>query len=233
MSGDSIESRIRAALERESAINLHRYPIHVRHDDAIHLEGTVADIEAKRRAVLIAHKVAGNTGIDDRLRVEIARKRPDDELRQALVRSLMQEPGFVELELLEEDAQPSRAEDWIRVRTHDGVVLLEGVIESLSHRRLAEVLSWWTPGTADVDNRLHVQPPERDSDAEITDIIRIVLEKEPAIDIAQVQFAVRDRVVTLSGSVHSDENRRIAAWDCWYIPGVHDVRNRIKVIGPG
>ena len=231
MSGDSIESRIRAVLEHDPAINLHRYPIHVHRTDAVRLEGTVADIEAKRRAIQIAHRVAGNAGIDDRLRLDVARARPDDELRQAVASTLMQEPGFIELQILEEHTQPQVIENWIRVTAQDGVVMLEGVIDSLSHRRLAEVLSWWTPGTADVDNRLHVQPPEQDSDDEIADIIRIVLEKEPAIDILQLQVTVRDRVVSLRGSVHSEENRRIAAWDCWYIPGVHDVENRIEVTG--
>lgn len=229
MSGDSIESRIQAALERDPAINLHRYPIRVHHGDAVRLEGTVADIEAKRRAIQIAHRVAGNAGVDDRLRLEVARQRPDDELRQAVLRSLQQEPGFVELQLLEERTAPHSDEDWIRVSARAGVVLLEGIVGSLSHRRLAEVLSWWTPGTADVDNRLHVQPPEMDSDDEIADVIRMVLEKEPAIDIAQVQIGVQDRVVSLRGLVRSEENRRIAAWDCWYIPGVHDVQNRIEV----
>jgi osmotically-inducible protein OsmY len=229
MSGDSIESRIRAALERDTAINLHRYPIQVHHDDAVRLEGTVEDIEAKRRTVQIAHQLAGNAGIDDRLRLEVARPRPDDELRQAVVHTLMQEPAFVELQLLEERTAAHPSEDWIRVSAHDGVVMLEGVVESLSHRRLAEVLSWWTPGTADVDNRLHVQPPERDSDDEIADVIRMVLEKEPAIAAAQIQIGVADRVVSLRGWVHSEENRRIAAWDCWYIPGVHDVQNQIEV----
>ena len=231
MSGDSIESRIRAALEHDPAINLHHYPIDVHQSDAVRLEGTVANIEAKRRAIQIAHRMAGNAGIDDRLRLEVARARPDDELRQAVASTLMQEPGFLELQILEAPAQPQVTENWIRVASHDGVVMLEGVIDSLSHRRLAEVLCWWTPGTADVDNRLHVQPPERDSDEEIADIIRIVLEKEPAIDVLQLQISVRDRVVSLQGSAQSEENRRVAAWDCWYIPGVHDVENRIAVTG--
>lgn len=231
MSGDSIESRIRAALEHDPAINLHHYPIAVHQSDAVRLEGTVANIEAKRRAIQIAHRLAGNAGIDDRLRLEVARARPDDELRQAVASALMQEPGFLELQILEAPAQPQVAENWIRVAAHDGIVMLEGVIDSLSHRRLAEVLSWWTPGTADVDNRLHVQPPELDSDEEIADVIRIVLEKEPAIDVLQLQISVRDRVVSLRGSVQSEENRRVAAWDCWYIAGVHDVENRIDVTG--
>ncbi len=229
MSRDSIESQIRAALEHDPAINVRRYPIHVHQGDAVRLEGTVADIEAKRRAIQTAHRIAGNAGIDDRLRLEVARPRPDNELRQAVAHVLMQEPRFIELQVLDAHAQPPASQNWIRVSTHEGVVMLEGVIGSLSHRRLAEVLSWWTPGTADVDNRLHVQPPERDSDEEIASTIRMVLEKEPAIDSIQIQVAVDDRVVSLHGSVHSVENRRIAGWDCWYIPGVHDVQNRLEV----
>lgn len=229
MSEDSIEHRIQAALERDPAINLRHYPIQVHQDCALRLEGTVADIEAKRHAIQIAHQVTNNAGVDDRLRLEVARQRPDDELRQAVVQRLIQEPEFIELQLVEGNVTPHPNETWVRVSVRAGVVLLEGITGSLTHRRLMDVLCWWTPGVADVHNHLHVQPPEWDSDDELAEAVRMVLGKEPAIDSARIQIKVQERAVTLRGSVHSKANRRIAAWDCWYIPGVHGVHNQLEV----
>ena len=56
-----------------------------------------------------------------------------------------------------------------------------GAAISLSHKRLAGVLAWWTPGCRDVVNSLDIVPPERDSDEEVQDAL------------AEVRRAERDR----------------------------------------
>jgi osmotically-inducible protein OsmY len=218
-----------AALERETAVNVHRYPIEVNHDEHVRLSGVVENIIAKRRAVRIARTVSPGHQVLDHLRVEVGRQRQDDELRQAVLHTLLAESAFAEIRLVEGDTAPDGATQWIGLRAADGVVSLTGDVGSLSHRRLAEVLCWWTPGCADVDNRLRVKPPERDSDDEIADVIRMVLEMESAVDATQIGITVRDRLVTLRGEVRTEAARQIAEYDCWYVAGVHDVRNELTV----
>jgi osmotically-inducible protein OsmY len=82
----------------------------------------------------------------------------------------------------------------------------------------------------DVDNHLHVRPPEEDHDEEISDAVRLVLDKEPAMDAEQISIVTRDREVTLRGAVFSEDQKRVAAQDCWYIPGVHAVHNNLQVV---
>lgn len=231
MNDNAVVKAIRAALERETAVNLHRYPIHIHNRDGAYvLDGQAADIAAKRKAVQIARSHAGNSPIIDELRVTVGEHREDAALRQSVLDRVMQDSAFSGLVLSEGASAPEGHQgDWLSVDAHDGVVRLSGRVNSLSHRRLAEVLAWWTPGTADVDNRVHVEPPERDNDDEILDAIRIVFDKEPGIDPDQVHVSCRQRVITLQGSVGSEQNRRIAALDCWYVPGVHDVRNELHV----
>src|SRR5690606_22823643 len=70
---------------------------------------------------------------------------------------------------------PQESQGTIEVRVEDGVVTLDGEIQSLSHKRLAEVLAWWVPGSRDVVNGLGVEPPQEDNDEEIADAARLVL----------------------------------------------------------
>jgi osmotically-inducible protein OsmY len=117
-------------------------------------------------------------------------------------------------------------------------LFLAGVVEDiaalrkiqLTARRLAEVLAWWTPGASRVRNRIQVEPPEEETDDELIDAIRIVLEKEPSLDASQVRVEARDGIVTLEGAVPAEASRAIAGLDCWYVPGVHAVDNRIRVV---
>lgn len=226
MTENTVAARVRAAYQRATAVNVHEWPLSVDANDQVVLSGTTPDIAAKRRAVKVAREVVGDRPLVDRLRVAVTRERPDNELRQAVLHRLMTEPVFLETPLRE---PPEDTDGGILVEAHDGTVRLRGEVKSLSHRRLAEVLAWWTPGVADVDNRLHVAPPEEDSDDELADALRIVLEKESALDRGQLRVTVSDRVVTLEGLVRSEANRRVAIWDCWYVPGVHDVRDELTV----
>lgn len=222
---------IRAALERDPEVNLHSNPIaiHAR-DGMIEIAGTAPNIVVKRHALRLARGKANGITVLDHIRLQVGQTREDVSLRQAVLNHLTQESAFGGLALVEGSAAPDGHDgDWIGVDAREGVVRLSGRVNSLSHRRLAEVLAWWTGGTADVDNRIHVEPPEQDNDAEIMDAIRIIFDKEPAIDADQIRVQCRDRVVTLEGTVSSEENRRLAAFDCWYIPGVHGVHNRLRV----
>jgi osmotically-inducible protein OsmY len=231
MNADELAGAIRAALEHQPDVNLHRYPIGIRVDDVVRLEGEVEDIIAKRKALRIARQIANTQRIDDRLRLATAERVTDGELRDAAFRALRREPAFRDMDIRAGEPPPSGQEpDWIRVATRGCVVCLRGEVNSLSHRRLAEVIAWWVPGSCDVDNRLHVRPPEQENDGEISDAVRLVFDMEPAFDAEQISVATRNREVTLRGAVYSEEQKRRAAQDCWYIPGVHAVHNEIQVL---
>lgn len=226
-----------AAFERDTAIDQHHYPIQVDvQDDILVLEGEVENIVAKRLAPRIAAEVPEVKNVVDRLRVIPSERRGDGAILDSVYQTLVQESAFhdyaVVTDITEEPATGSprdSAKGIIEVSVDDGVVTLMGDVESLTHRRLAEILAWWTPGCTNVDNRLHVVPDEQDSDEEITDALRIVLDKDPWLDATQIGMRVRDRVVTLDGLVRSQEQRHMAEYDAWYILGVHKVINHIEV----
>ncbi|MGD2083115.1 MAG: BON domain-containing protein [Chromatiales bacterium] len=220
---------VRAAIESTPGIDARTDTIEIRFEDALELDGDVRDIAAKRRAVRAAQAAGGTTSVADRLRVRVADPRPDGWMHDRALQMLRAEPVFGETRVSGPDEAAAGEGSSIRVSVSEGVIRLEGEVGSLSHRRVAEVLCWWIPGCRDVDNRLHVVPPERDNDGEITDAVRLVLEKSAGTDAAAIRVQTRDQAVTLSGTVHSRPAADEAVLNCWRIPGVHEVHDQLEV----
>lgn len=236
---NDLVGNIHAAFENESAINLHKTPIavFVRDDGSLVLEGNVEDIITKRRAAQLAAMAAGAHAVLDHLRLIPSDHRGDGHILDLLYEALCQEPVFHGCTIVAvTESQPDKMKTppdnetgFLEIEVADGVVNLNGHVQSLSHKRLAHVLAWWTPGVADVDDRLRITPPEQDNDDEITDALRIIFEKDPWLDASQLQIHTHNRKILLEGIVHSNEQRHMAECDAWYIPGVHGVINHIEV----
>jgi osmotically-inducible protein OsmY len=234
---EAVIESIRAALGAETRIDLLHHPISLGlADGVLTVEGEVVDVAAKKRALARAAAVQGVHHIVDRLRVKPARAMSDAEIRDHLCDALLGEPTFQggavrarlgrRLRVLRE---PPGARWAVEVSVADGVVTLDGEAPSLTHKRIAGVLAWWVPGSRDVVNGIEVVPPEQDSDEEISDAVRIALEKDPLVDAGQVGVTTRDAVVTLDGVVASPDQREMAEFDAWYVFGVDRVVNRIAV----
>jgi osmotically-inducible protein OsmY len=199
------------------------------------LEGEVPDVAAKKVGLEIAAAVPGVEHIVDRLRVEPAARMGDNEIRDHVRDLLLEEPALQPL--LRAPPAPVEAAGLgpgavlgaIGLSVSEGVVTLDGYAPSLAHKRLAGVLAWWVPGVRDVVNGLEVVPPEEDDDGEITDAVRIALEKDPLVDAGEVGVSTRDAVVTLGGVVPCEAQRRAAERDAWCVFGVDGVRNEIEV----
>jgi osmotically-inducible protein OsmY len=237
-SPEAICTQVRAALEHEPRINLHRYPIHLRYEDGIlTVDGEVEHIAAKKLALELAAAVPGVDGLVDRLRVAPTRVMGDGAVRDHVRDALLQEPAFATFTIVVRDqgqvdiVRPASGTPCgsIEVAVAAGVVTLNGRVPSLSHKRLAGVLAWWVPGSRDVINGLAVEPPEEDTDDEITDAVRLVLEKDRFVTADQVRVRTRDRVVTLKGLVPNTTIREMAEFDAWYVFGVDRVVNRLQV----
>lgn len=203
-------------------------------DGVLTLEGEVPDVAAKKTALERAAAVAGVQHIVDRLRVAPARAMSDAQVRDHVRDLLLAEPALQP----SARAVPRGSEGALRadvvlgaigLSVRGGVVTLDGVVPGLAHKRLAGVLAWWVPGVRDVVNGLEVAPPEEDDDDEISDAVRLVLEKDPLVDATEVAVSTRKAVVTLAGVVPSDVERRAAERDAWCVFGVDAVRNELAV----
>lgn len=234
----AVLDRIRAAFEKEIRINLHRYPIKLAFagDDLV-LTGELEDVAAKKRALELAARAAPGVGLVDRLRVTTAQTMSDVELRDHVIKVLLEEPALEHCMLhsrlphelqTHRDGMPQPV-GTIVVEVRDGVVTLNGEVPSLSHKRLVGVLAWWVAGCRDVVNGLAEVPAQQDNDDELAEAVRLVLEKDPLVNATKTQIRSRNGVVTLDGLVPNETMQRAAERDAWFVLGVRDVVNRIQV----
>lgn len=231
---------VTAALSNHPEIDMHHYPIRIiQRDSGLMLEGEVESIAAKRCAVAVVRRIAHQVPVMDHLRVKPAEVEEDGALRDEVLQSLTQESAFNDyLISVTRNGITERVREghngehgWIEIEARNGVITLHGQVGSLTHRRLADVLAWWSGGSQDVQNYLRVVPAERDNDGELADAVRIVLEKDPLVHADQLNVQVRDGQVTLHGSVASREEKRLAKLDAWYVLGVHEVQDHIQTHG--
>lgn len=235
---ERVLKEVRAALEHEPRVNLHKYPVTMEFADGVlTLEGEVEHIAAKKLAMELAIAVSGVTGIVDRLHVVPAARMGDGAILDAVRDALLQEPTLMNcsihvirkgaLETVREVTREPRGA--LRVSVNEGVVLLDDHVTSLTQKRLAGVLAWWVPGSRDVINGMEVIPDQPDSDEEIAKGVRIVLKKDPFVNGERIRVAVRQSVVTLEGDAPSAPQKEMAEFDAWYVFGVDRVVNRVEV----
>ena len=217
MNATEIVKTIKASLEKELHIDLVKNPIHIKmENNAILMEGVVDRIAHKKRALLIAMGIPGTSGVADRLRVRPAKEMGDKEIKNHIYDAFLEEQTLNSIKF--------------DVEVNNGIVDIEGAVPSLSHKRLAGVLAWWVPGTQDVINSLEVNPPEEDSDDEITDAVMLTLEKDKLVNHSNIKAITKNWVVTLDGVVHSEAAKNAAEDDTWYVWGVNGVVNKLKVV---
>lgn len=236
---EPIVEAVGRALEADTQVRIDDPAIGLTDDGSLFLEGTVEDISVKRTAVNTARQaLAGRRPLEDRLRVRARREGPLA-LRDEVLRNLAGESMFSEFTLdvhagsdyeLVHDGGPDAPH--INVHVNGAVVRLEGRVPSLDHQRFAEVLTWWAPACERVDNRLEVAAGQDEDDNEITDTVRMVLEKDPLVNASQILPGTAGHVVELRGLVASEEERRLAVSDAWYVPGVWSVVDHIEVRPP-
>lgn len=238
---NTVIKAVLADLERDTRVNLHQFPLRIDVENGtLILQGTVGNIAAKRIAHHSAHRHAGDLPVLDRLRVIAPASEREGKLRKEVIALLEGEPVFNSSGLAIRDGdrlevlRPVPGE-WgghsIEIEVREGIVTLSGKVLSLTHRRIAEVLAWWAAGCESVENLLHVVPPEQETDGELADAVRLVLEKDPLVHADQLGITAKEGTITLQGRLASSEERLLAEQDAWYVPGVRDVVNMIAVGG--
>ncbi len=216
MNSQAAVKALKAALTEELKFDPNEFPIALRVEDgSVVMEGMVENVALKKRALLLALGLQEVQGVIDRLRVRPSVRMSDDEIRDHMQDALAEESALNGLD--------------IKVEVSEGVVDLEGQVWSLSHKRLAGVLAWWIPGALDVINSIEVVPPEADSEGELSDAVRLALEKDRLVDAQSLRVSTRGYVVTLEGVTGSAAEREAAEEDAWFTWGVNNVVNNIVV----
>ena len=157
------------------------------------LSGVVANPLVARRATAAAERVAGVLGVVDELEVHPP-PRPDHELEQD-----------VRLILRTHTATAARKLD---ASVREGVIVLEGKVDSLAEKQLAEEAVLAVNGVRGVDGELRVGSDPPRADGEIRDEVVRRLRYDGRVDAREVSVSVENSVVRLSGAVGSAAERK-------------------------
>jgi osmotically-inducible protein OsmY len=141
--------------------------------------------------------------------------------------------------------------DGIRMDFSDGVLTLEGEVETIAGKRLALERAAVLPEVRGIVDRLLVRPAVAMGDREIADHVRDALLQEsafadcaitvtrgtgrdvirdPDLPAGSIEVDVADGVVTLNGELVSLGRKRLAGVLAWWVPGSRDVVNGIAVV---
>jgi len=122
----------------------------------------------------------------------------------------------------------------IEVAARDGVVTLSGHVESYWQKHAAERAAGRVKGVKGIAEKLEVRlpPHSRRSDDEIAAAVLSRLEWDGTLPPDAVKVVVQDGVVTLTGTVSHQYQRRAAGWAVQPLWGVTGVANEIAVLGP-
>lgn len=145
MRGDEEIARdVRAALARDAWIDEERIKVVVS-QGVVHLIGTVEDGQVKLAATEDAWAVPGALDVVNELAVAPHVRRTDEEIAAELTRDLERNIRI----------RPHQ----IRVVVKDGVVYLDGTVNSVIQRWISEDMARWIPGVVDVVNHLAIKAP--------------------------------------------------------------------------
>jgi osmotically-inducible protein OsmY len=222
-SDSEIQRDALAAMVRD--VYLSELPIEVTvKDGVVTLKGSVDCAYEKDRARRDVRWVPNVKGVDDQLKVawwplepEVARKKPmpsDSELERTV------------REALQQDARLEAGD--IDIRANQGLVVLDGLVDTAYERRVAEQDARNVVGVGWVTNNLFPASDKRE-DSLILDDVAFNLETDYLLDDFDITTNVIDGVVTLSGEVHSAFEKLHATELASKVRGVKSVVNLIKV----
>jgi osmotically-inducible protein OsmY len=119
--------------------------------------------------------------------------------------------------------------DRIGVAVHDRTVTLSGEVGTYPEKLAATRAALRVRGVTALADELSVDLPWRRDDVDIARDAATALERSAVVPDGAVKATVHDHVVTLSGSVPWDYQRRAAIQAVTTLRGVRDVRSEIAI----
>lgn len=171
------------------------------------LSGTVANIGVKDRTEAIAETIEGVIAVANEVEVQAA-ELEDPIITAQVLEALVRNPATERLE--------------ISVETNDGTVRLIGESDSWQEKQLATQVAKTVEGVQNVNNQIIVELDEPRSEAEIREEVQQALLWNSIVSQDNIDVAVSDNTVNLSGVVGSAYEKRIAIEEA-YVLGVAEV----------
>lgn len=117
----------------------------------------------------------------------------------------------------------------IDVEVLNGIAELTGTVHNLKAKERATRIAELVKGVRAISNRIEVDPPVVISDAGIRDNIIQALLEDPATDSYQIGVDVNNKVVTLTGTVDSYQEKMLSEDVAKSVTGVVALNNEIDI----
>lgn len=143
------------------------------------------------------------------------KQKTDDQIRRDVVRELLWDHRTSSLD--------------IRVDVNDGVVMLEGTVDSLAKKMAVGRAAHRVAGVLDLADEIAVKTPHGHTDEKIAHAVRQALEWDAVVPDKLITTTVSDGIVTLQGTVGTVAERADAQWVVSCLAGVVGVINEIQV----
>jgi osmotically-inducible protein OsmY len=181
------------------------------------LTGTVDSYAKRLAAQEAAHRVAGVLDVANDIRVHLpgGRTRTDTEIAQAVRHAL-------EWDALVPDER-------IQSTVTDGWVTLAGTVDSWSQREDAEVAVRRLAGVHGVTDAITITAPRVAPDT-VRQAIESALSRRAVREADRIRVTVRDNTVTLTGIVHSWEEKRAVVGAAAHAPGVAHIDDQLRIM---
>ena len=168
------------------------------------LSGSVSSYEEKLRAETAAKRVLGVAAVANDIQVRTLPAGVDD-------------PAIATAAVCALHASVPISANLIRVIVSDGILTLEGQLESESDRERAEESVRHLPGVRMINNQIRFEP--RVQPLEIKRRIEEAFRRSAELDAEGILVKVEGRTVTLEGKVRTAKERLQAQQTAWSAPG--------------
>lgn len=116
----------------------------------------------------------------------------------------------------------------IDVRVENGVVHLEGAVDSAAERKAVKEDVETIPGVDQVVDYLKLRNFIERSDEELREAVKQDLMRDPYVDASGIQIQAHDGKIRLEGHVSTFAEKHSAENVVWWTPGVVDVVSHIQ-----
>jgi osmotically-inducible protein OsmY len=117
--------------------------------------------------------------------------------------------------------------DSVQATVEKGWVSLNGQVKWQYQRNAAEDAVRYLSGVVGISNKIAVNPGIEPSD--VRTAIEGALKRDAQIDSDNIKVSTAGGKVTLTGKIHSWNQRDDAGWAAWSAPGVNEVQNDLAV----
>jgi osmotically-inducible protein OsmY len=185
-------------------------------DGVVTLTGTVDSWAKKLAAKEAAHRVLGVRDVADDVRIKLpgSLQRTDTEIAQD-VRFALEQDAFV-------------PDQDIRSTVSDGLVTLEGRVQTLRQKEDAARAVRGIRGAKGVNNWLTVEPAKADP-GQLRKSIEQALERRAEREADKIEVTVDDGIVTLRGRVRTWPEKTAVLGAVSHAPGVREVKDHLFV----